>query len=40
MKTPVSLVLAGVYLCAFIFLKMNQDSLTESHQIFIFILTL
>ncbi|BFQ97055.1 hypothetical protein SMUE_23310 [Enterococcus cecorum] len=40
MKTPVSFVLVGVYLCAFIFIKMNQDSLTESHQIFIFILTL
>ncbi len=40
MKTPVSFVLAGVYLCAFIFLKMNQDSSTESHRIFIFILTL
>ena len=35
-----SLLGAYVYLCAFIFIKMNQDSLTESHQIFIFILTL
>ena len=31
---------SGVYLSAFIFIKMNQDSLTESHRIFIFILTL